>query len=203
MARGRKDKVVGESLCKGKRCVVVGSGANAAHQLLIALDQLSESLQPDMDDVVFVGANGGGRIAHSIIHRCDVLCTTSHLFQQRLKSETATVAQLNGLDVRNIWVDVKAGQMDTSIADCVKWQNFQSVDVDYREKVVYGASKLHDQWISTGVWAVCLALYSGATSCHIAGIELATRSDQLHVEADTRVLSAMGYHVGIVGTGVR
>ena len=144
-----------------------------------------------------LGANGGGRTAHDVVGRCDVLCTTSHLFKQQLVSEIDTVNALSGLEVKSIWVDEKAGQMDSVIADCVNWTDkFHAVDNALRDNIVRSASGLTG-WISTGVWAVCLALHSGASSVHVCGVELAARADQLHVDADSKVLHAMGYFLGV------
>jgi len=152
-----------EPLCYRKRCLIVGSAP--------ALEI------PDLDYGCVIGANGGAAIAASHGLDVDCLVTTSYLFRGEDISdpESRTIELLRGLTVQHIWVDTKSGPLEwatDALADLsVSWQEAYAVDADARNEVVRESSG-KELWVSSGIWAACLALASGAAHVYLSGISL-------------------------------
>lgn len=146
-----------EPLCKGKHCVVVGSAPG-----------VNMSAVSDLDAVV-IAANGAAKSIIDSNRSVDVLCTTSHLFRDNLSTdEMASIESLRNINVKSLWVDTKNGDTPPSMST-ITADNVYRVPPTLREHIT---SKVIGKplWISTGVWAVCLALYSGASKVTTVGI---------------------------------
>jgi len=148
-----------EPLCKDRECLVVGS----APCVVDDIERLAYGAKLSSEMLV-IGANGGAKIIYNQIGRCDVLATTSHLFQQRLPHERDTVKQLEGLEFQSVWVDTKSGSCQLPFEVTPHY-----VSPGYRSRVIDIACGL-TEWVSTGVWALCLAKVSGAARLLYAGI---------------------------------
>ena len=170
-----------EPLCHGRHVIVVGSAPGAV-------------LPPYQDREVVIGANGGAAVARQLGRMVDVLVTTSHLFRRDASaSEWFTQQSLSGLRVASMWVDIKNGPMLSSFE--VIGDRIQTVNPIQRSRIVRDACG-SDLWVSTGLFAICLALVSGALSVEIAGISLHAghagqprdRSPRHHVAEDSECL---------------
>ena len=182
------------SLIAGRSCLVVGSSPTVG---------IPDYLATDID--VVIGANGGAAIAHDHGLKVDILATTSYLFRPLpTDQETYTVKSLGGLSPDYVLVDEQCGPLDNVRAAIwdrgIEHSNeIYGVGVPNREDVVYGATGGR-WWVSTGVWAICLALSCNANRVMVTGIspgvsghhgmELDTLSRQ-HNEADKACLAAM------------
>jgi len=119
-----------------------------------------------------IGANGGAGLAGGV----DILCTTAHLFRpRRTDQENATLRLLTELNFRSVWIDTKNGPA-AAVENGLylrrsSWMRMYSVPPAARDEVVHHACG-EALWVSTGVWALCLALASGAASVITAGISL-------------------------------
>lgn len=176
-----------EPLCRDHPCLVVGSAP-------CVIDDLGR-LASMSDDTVIIGANGGARIAYDYFGRCDVLCTTSHLYQARLDHERITVGKLSNLILHSIYVDVKSGY--DGIQNLPISHRIRFVTDRQRRKIVQQACDI-DVWVSTGVFAVCLAKVSGADYTLTAGISFSDghygiedNHPRMHVEADRRAMDVL------------
>lgn len=153
-----------EPLCKGRRCLVVGSAPGVA---------LPEPVAGEL----VMGANGGAAIARDAGRTVDVLLTTAHLFRATPSPvEAATIESLRGLEFRSVWVDTRNGPGLRAAwglnAIGSRGDRLVQVSPGDRSSVVLGAIGA-DIWVSTGVWAACLAMVSGALEVELAGVSLA------------------------------
>ena len=188
-----------EPICRGRRCIVVGSAPN----LVMPTARISD---------VVIGANGGASLARRPV---DVLATTSYLFRANgsTRAERETKELMRGLNVVSIWVDEKTGPATPAIDQLKElgctWRHLYRVSPKARESVVVAATgQAHSHWVSTGVWAACLAVVSGATSVIVVGVSLAPghigmswdRAPRHHADEDgitLYLLKAKGVEVSI------
>lgn len=184
-----------EPLCNNRVCLIVGSAPDVVDDIDEFKRAAGKSHGPEIDDTtLIIGANGGAKIAYDHIGRCDVLVTTSHLYQQRLPHERATVEQMRGLEFESVWVDLASGICD-GIPDT---GILHPVDTMDRKRVIIKATGLLGR-ISTGVWALCLAQVSKASKLLYAGVEpndnghygLDDNHPRDHVDADRLILGRL------------
>jgi hypothetical protein len=173
-----------EQLCDERLCLIVGSAPSVMRDLA----KLTSTLT---GDELIIGANGGAAIAHDVLGMCHVLCTTSHLFQQRLPIERSTVELVKDLPFDSVWIDVKSG---SNIHEFNSPNVVEVVEED-RANIVYKASGTN-HWVSTGVFALCLAKVSGASRLTAVGFShrsghFAIKDEddtlRMHVDADKQV----------------
>lgn len=167
-----------EPICLGRRCLVVGSAPG--------------TMLPKSGLDVVIGANGGAAIARAAGLDVHILATTSHLFRDGLAAEEqATVDSLRDLSVEALWLDTKnapaweVAQRWPALG--INANRVCAVPPALRERVATEAVGF-SRWVSTGVWAACLALASGAESVAIAGISGEARD---HAPQDAEVLAAL------------
>ena len=190
-----------EKLCKGKRCIVVGSAPSANLSTI------------GFGDVV-IGANGGAAIAQQHGHTVSIFCTTRWLLQKenltpqemtaRTRQEMATRKILSGLSVSATYVtngdgaDVNA-DADIDFDDC-------NIDAGVVHSISYSAKERMVKCvcgfplcISTGLFGVCLAILGGASSVEMVGFSLGRghfnmpwdTASRSHVLEDAAFLSAL------------
>lgn len=170
--------LLAEPACRGQLCLVVGSAPGAA--------------LPESSFDVVIGANGGAAIARAAGLDVRVLATTAHLFRNGLTAEEqATLDSLRDLSVEALWLDTKNAPA-WEVAQ--RWpalglsaDRLCAVPPVLRERVATEAVGF-SRWVSTGVWAACLALASGAKSVTLAGISGQARD---HADQDAEVLAAL------------
>ncbi len=152
-----------EALCEGEHCLIVGSAPGV--------------VIPDSDFGCVIGVNGGAAIARDKGLQVDVLVTTSHLFRDQIRSATEqwTIDNMSNLKVDHVWADTKNGPLELVVKGCeennISYLDIFEVTPKDRSKIILDAIGV-DLWISSGIWAVCLALSSGSSSVKIAGISL-------------------------------
>jgi hypothetical protein len=155
---------VREPLCEHRPCLVMGPSR----------DQSRVSMHPAL---VVIGANGGASIARNLGFTVDILCTTSHLFRSNsTEAEQATVNSMRGLRVRQLYMDTQCGYLNRLDDYDILADLINTVPGGVRRTVVREACG-GDLWVSTSVWAVCLALVSGAKSVTVRGVSLTDRLD--------------------------
>lgn len=202
MRSGNEDSLVrwtmGERRLAGHHCRVIGS----------APDAKIPALNPG--DTVVV-ANGGAALAVAMGIPVDVLATTSYLLTARDTSESAalTLDSMRGMVARALWVDTKCGPVsaaDLDRCDVRYYDELRRVSPDLRSRIVRAAIG-HDLWVSTGVFAACLAVASGASGVSIYGVSLSpghagqpesigARRDHVHEDrAALRILISLGVRV--------
>jgi hypothetical protein len=152
-----------EPLCEGRDCVVVGSAPGPSFSF------------HDPRTIV-IGANGGASLARKYGMVPHVLVTTAHLFREsRSKQEQATYESLRGLCLHSVWVDEKNGPASTVSGKRfdlrLSYGRLRGVSPQDRADVVRRAVG-ESAWVSTGVWAICLAVVSGAKTVATYGISL-------------------------------
>ncbi len=195
-----------EPACRGRKCLVVGSSPRVREDLIG---------HSGVDRAVIIGVNGGGRIALDMIGRLDVLVTTSHLFQGRLPHERETVDSIKGIYAGALWVDEKSGRFDAGMSG-LTYGRITRIDRISRDWVVFRSSGFGSpvdrradgdsiaplNWVSSGVWAICLAKLSGASDIKVAGISsqnghygIGGSHTRGHLDQDTRVMAKMGYEL--------
>ena len=162
-----------ESAMAGRRVVIVGS-APGVH------------VPPARPDDLVVGANGGARHAARQGRRVDILSTTSHLFRPdgATRSEQYTRRQLVGMRFAATWVDERNGRFYPAGTGIFPGR-IRRVSRRCRSWIVSRASG-RDLWVSTGVFAACLAIVSGATEIVLVGISLAPGHAGLVADTDSR-----------------
>lgn len=155
-----------ETRCTGRRCIIVGSAPGV---------RLPEHQEGDC----YVAANGGARIAHDAGRPVDVLCTTVYLFRPSpvTRAEEATIQSLFALSrVGSVWIDTTAGPAENVIFGLgtlgIEWQTACALNPpETRERIVAGIVGSEFR-VSTGVFAACLAIASGASEVVLCGISL-------------------------------
>lgn len=161
-----------EVLCRQRPCHVIGSAKGVE----------VPSVSPGM---VVIGANGGASIARNAGLRVDVLCTTSYLFRKgRSESEQCTVDSMRGLHVRALYLDVQCGYMPGLDEFDIRADMTNIVPQACRRSVTESACGA-PYWVSTGVWAVCLAAVSGARSITVRGVSLTQGHSNIPDKIDT------------------
>jgi hypothetical protein len=146
-----------EPLCKDSVCLVVGSAPNFR--------------QPSIIPDVTIGANGGASLVES-----DILCTTSHLFRRACSDrERKTRDGLSSRYFHSVWLDAKcppgAGALNSMASDGICHSRAHVVMPEDRSELVTRACG-KSLWVSTGVWAICLAVVSDALVVTVTGISL-------------------------------
>lgn len=182
-----------EPRCTGRRCVVVGSAPGV---------RLPEHREGDC----YVAANGAARVLHDHLRPVDVLCTTAYLFRLPpvTKAEEATINSLFALSrVGSVWVDTTAGPAEAVVSALgrlgIQWDTAWGFNPPgTRERVVAGivGSELR---VSTGIFAACLAIASGASEVVLCGISLEPGHEGMpwdeaprdHVTEDRQALAAL------------
>lgn len=182
-----------EQCCVDRNVLVVGSGPNYDRDL--CSQQASDS--------VSIVANQAAQLYHSATKReADVLCTTAHLYKQSLKdrNEFEIRQSLVARRFESIWLDTKNASFDEASwfldQDLVHANKLNNCAPWTRASIVFNACGA-DLWVSTGVFAVCLALHSRATIVRTNGISLANGhavgDDQprMHVNEDRQCLQRL------------
>ncbi len=152
-----------EALCEDEHCLIVGSAPGVTI--------------PDSDFGCVIGVNGGAAIARDKGLQVDVLVTTSHLFRggDLPPIEQWTIDTMSNLQVDHVWADTKNGPLGLVEEGCdehnISYLDLFEVTPEQRSEVIMDAIGV-DLWISSGIWAVCLALSGGSASVKIAGISL-------------------------------
>ena len=80
----------------------------------------------------------------------------------------------------------------------MQWVNVYDCSVNLRKLIVQGACGL-DLWVSTGTFAICLAVYSGAKTVRTNGISLQDghtgvsedNATRMHIDEDRQCLNAL------------
>lgn len=188
-----------EPLCAGKRVLIVGSAPDYQFPCRSEYD-------------VVIGANGGAAIAWRDLGGCDILCTTTHLFRAFPVSpaEKQTREDMRGLQVLSTWLDTKNGPFESEPFDIAQMYlgALNEVPMRNRNLVVIMATgdTKYDTWVSTGVWAACLARNSGASQIHLSGISCKDGhagmefddAERHHTDTDIRVVRSLSERSNLV-----
>ncbi len=144
-----------------------------------------------------VAANGGVGVAREAGKFVDVLCTTAYLCRPfPSESEWASIKTWKGETFLRTWVDITGGSEAQYLfrKHDYKFHSHTDVFVDYefRRDIVKGVCDAEFGWhpdphkrISTGMFAVCLALASDCDRVTFSGISLNPRH---HLKADLEFL---------------
>jgi hypothetical protein len=152
-----------------------------------------------------MGANGGAALAYQAGREVDVLLTTAFLFRSdATRQEVQTRESLRGLRVESVWVDEKCGtaaQVARELRQLgVGYKRIRGVPSHNRNAITWEViTELTFPWVSTGVWAACLALASGASSVELVGVSLDgghsgmewDRAPRYHANEDAACLRAL------------
>lgn len=171
-----------EPLCRNRNIVVLGSGPN-----------FDASYKPVG---LYIAANGA-----AALQDCHILCTTAHLFRDGVTGpEFETRRSLIARQFSSIWMDTKGSTLEDALSALrrhnVAWTTFHNCEPSMRKIIVRGVCG-QDLWVSTGVFAVCLAVYSGAKTVRTNGISLQdghTTGDDLprmHIGEDRQCLNLL------------
>jgi len=160
-----------EALCTGARCLVVGSAP--------------EMQFPKTEWDVVLAANGGVSVARLHGVNVDVLVTTAYLCRESGHSQPEFMAlrSWRRRSFHSVWADVTEAPVTNVLSQLEKlhvgYGSICEVTKAVREDIVQRASGLALGWspdpskrISTGVFAACLAVASGAKSVDLVGISL-------------------------------
>lgn len=147
----------------GRRCIIVGSAPGL---------RLPHAKSGD----IILGANSGAPIAREQGRDVYGLLTTSYLFLHQNKAhDHITLASLAGLEVDTIWLDIRGGG-EPRIRNALKNLHIQYrclIEVEHAERRrLLSSCGAAPTWVSTGVWAACLALASDASEVIVAGVSL-------------------------------
>ena len=148
-----------EPICEGRKCLVVGSAPGL---------QL-----PNMSSYeVVIGANGGAGFTP---HDPQILVTTSHLYRGQVTNQELStqrrIASVNHFE--SIWVDgvdsyVKVGLKSWSVG----YERLRGTGESARLEMIQRATRLeHPGRVSTGIWAISIAVISSAFQVDYCGIE--------------------------------
>jgi hypothetical protein len=128
-----------------------------------------------------IAANGGGALCAQWGIPVGYLCTTSHLFRHSAsEAERLTAGSLWNLPVsHSVFIDIASSpEVSMRIHSAINCSAFSAVDKNARREVVLDALRRGgDRWafdslrVSTGVWAVCLAVASGSPRVLVTGID--------------------------------
>ncbi len=148
-----------ERLCKGNKCIVVGSAPNL-------------KLPKRQDGDIIIGANGGGGIAQQFGLKVSIFCTTKYLFRKNpTKQEKATCKILKELSVSFTYLhgknDEKIELSDFNISS----ETVYSINDEEKLKLIESVCGFPLR-VSTGVFAVAIALLHGAKSVELVGFSL-------------------------------
>lgn len=147
-----------ESACAGKTCLVAGSAPNFA--------------MPKAPYDVSIVANGAAEFVDG-----DILVTTSHLFRDGCTNEEASTRRsMSGRSFMSVWLDMKCGNGELAARVMqdrydITWDRITFVDEPSRMEIVRSACG-QALWVSSGVWAICLAAVSLARIVRVVGVSL-------------------------------
>lgn len=181
-----------EPLCRGRRCIVVGSAPGVTLP------------DPEPGDLI-LGANGGAAIARDSGRKVHVLCATAYLFRAECsRQEFATLEALRGLSVQSLWIDETDGSAIEAQRRArglgITYRSARGVHPEDRARLVETVAG-DPLRVSTGVFAACLAAASGASEVVLCGINPWhgghegmpwDRAPRDHVQEDGKALEAMG-----------
>lgn len=149
-------------MCTGRRCIVVGSAPGV------------ELPKAEHNDVI-LAANGGAAVVRAAGREVDVLVTTSHLFAGTTELDRATLESLRDLRVGSAWVDTKNGLLTHMRVQAMDYaleaKDYINVTPHLRNKIAEEALGF-TRWMSTGVWAACLAVASRASNVVLCGVSM-------------------------------
>jgi hypothetical protein len=185
-----------EDLCKGKTCLVVGSAPSFA--------------MPKAPYDVCIVANGAAALVDG-----DVLVTTSHLFRDGCTElEMSTRERMANRHFASVWLDIKCGNADVASRAMqdrygITWDSISFVDETRRVDVVRAACG-KALWVSSGVWAACLAAVSLARIVRVVGVSLSMghhgesdSSPRHHVNEDRECLRRLSAGIVSIDDGLR
>ena len=124
------------------------------------------------------------------LEKCDILVTTSYLFRDDCTDiQTEKRKLMMGLGFKRVYVDTKCGLL-SSVLPCIRrhnitWDEMVTVNPDDRAQVVVSACG-KDLRVSTGVWAVCLAVISSPKSVTVTGVSLEDGYYKMDSDAPSR-----------------
>jgi hypothetical protein len=177
-----------EPMLHGRPCLIVGSAPG------VRVPAASAGVSQ-----VVIGANAGAAVAQRQGRRVQLLATTSHLFRTAgaSRSELHTRRRLKGMRFDVTWVDEKNGRWSHQSSG-IEPGRIRRVSQRLRSHIVKTACG-RELWVSTGVFAACLAVASGASSVELVGVSLmnghhgmANDSDpRFHVAEDAACLRAL------------
>jgi len=176
--------IPGEAAMRGKHVLVVGSAPGV--------------LVPEWGDYV-IGANAGARIAVDAGRKLDAIATTSYLLRDMdaRPSAALSLAAMRGLVAPVLWVDELCGPLgaaDLDRRDVRYTSHVRHLRTEARAAIVASATG-SALWVSTGVFAACLAVVSGARHVTLTGINPDSGGTRDHVDADRTALAAMNVEV--------
>lgn len=184
-----------EPICTGKTCLVAGSAPNFA--------------MPKAPYDVCIVANGAALVDG------DILVTTSHLFRDGCTNEeVSTRKSMAGRSFTSVWLDTKCGNGELASRVMqdrygIAWKEIRFVDEASRMEIVR-ASCGQALWVSSGVWAVCLAVVSLARIVRVVGVSLSMghygesdNSPRHHVNEDRECLRLLSVGNVSIDDGLR
>lgn len=178
-----------EHLLTGKHCLIVGSS--------------DEARIPHDFRGVIVAANGGVGVVIAAGYQVDVLCTTSYLCRPfPSEYEFKSIRTWNNQIFPCAWIDTTDGSYSQFLfrKDDYNFSTIRDVQVSKERRSLIVSSVCGQElgWnpdpykrISTGCFAVALALDSGATEVTITGISTESRH---HINADIDFLRLITQH---------
>lgn len=185
-----------ETACSGKTCLVVGSAPNFA--------------MPKAPYDVSIVANGAAALVDG-----DILVTTSYLFRDGCTSQEASTRKfMAGRSFASVWLDTKCGNGELASRVMqdrynITWNEIRLVDEPSRMEISRSACG-RAFWVSSGVWAVCLAVVSLASVVRIVGVSLSLghygeddMSPRNHVNEDRECLRRLCSGNVITDDGLR
>lgn len=167
MRSGNEDSLIrwtiGDRRLAHRHCRVIGSAPDT-------------DIPAPSPNVAVVAANGGAALALKAGFNIDVLATTSYLLRGMDPSASAalTLQSMRGIYARSLWVDTKCGPIgavDLDRCDIRYYDELRCVSPDLRSRIVRAAIA-SDLWVSTGIFAACLAVVSGASRVSLHGVSL-------------------------------
>lgn len=182
--------MIGETRCQQRRCIIVGSA-------------LGVELPKQKPGDLIIAANGGAAVARDTGRKVDVLVTTSHLFAATNRTDRTTLDMLKDLNVESMWVDTKNGSLTQmrvhAMAHNVEAKEYVDVNPFLRDKITTEAVGT-SMWVSTGIWAACLAVVSRASHVQLCGISMRNghrgmvwdSAPRFHLKEDRECLRLLG-----------
>ena len=149
--------LITEQMCNGKRCIVVGSAPGAC-------------LPKQQSGDVVMGANGGAAIARKSGRDVDIFCTVASLFFDGIsRKDRATLKSLGGVSSRVAYVHVQRQEPSPDLSNFgIAVQNSHYLTKKQKLQIIESACGLPLR-VSTGIFAVCLAVASKAACVEVAG----------------------------------
>ncbi len=146
-------------LCKGNKCIVVGSAPNL-------------KLPKQQDGDIIIGANGGAGIAKQSGLKVSIFCTTKHLFRKSAtKQEEESRKIVKGLSVSFTYLHSKNDEKIQLSDFNISSETVYSINDEERLKLIESICGFPLR-VSTGVFAVAIALLHGAKSVEMVGFSL-------------------------------